>query len=128
MKDAWDSLSSFIHPNSKATPAYAADKPYYGHSLFLGGFYYPSSVSSGFCIQLDLCIDLLKKMRDWYKNELEFPEVLLKGIDALTDEYNTEFDSLQKRTELGKKGVVDKVLSTRLSKDEIIECLDAKLF
>lgn len=121
MKDAWDSLSSLIHPNSQATPAYAADKPYYGHNLFLGGFYYPGSVSSDFCIQLSLCIDLLERMRDWYRNELEFPAELLKEIDILRDEYNTQADSLEKRTESEKREVVDKVVSTRLSEDRIIE-------
>ncbi|MFC1985389.1 hypothetical protein ACFLWC_00155 [Chloroflexota bacterium] len=121
MKDAWDSLSSFIHPNSQATPAYGADKPYYGHNLFLSGFYYPGSVRSDFCIQLDLCIDLLERMRDWYKNELEFPDELSKEIDIIRNEYNTQADSLEKRTELEKKEVVDKVVSTRLSEDKIIE-------
>jgi len=121
MKDAWDSLSSLIHPNSQATAAYAADKAYYGHNLFLGGFYYPGSVSSDFCIQLSLCIDLLERMRDWYKNELEFPAELLKEIDILRDEYNTQVDSLEKRTELEKREVVDKVVSTRLYEDKIIE-------
>ena len=121
MKDAWDSLSSVIHPNSQATAAYSADKLYYGHNLFLGGFYYPGSVSSDFCIQLSLCIDLLERMRDWYKNELEFPEALLKEIDILKDEYDTQVDLLEKRTESEKREVVDKIVATRLSKDEVIE-------
>ncbi len=121
MKGAWDSLSSYIHPNGRATPAYAADKPYFGHNLFLGGFYYPESVSSDFCIQLGLCIDLLEKIRDWYKNELEFPDELSKEIDILRDEYNIQADSLEKRTESEKREVVDKVVATRLSKDEVIE-------
>ncbi|GAH42931.1 unnamed protein product, partial [marine sediment metagenome] len=120
-KDAWDSLSSYIHPNGRATPVYAADKPYYGHNLFLGGFYYPGSVSSDFCIQLGLCIDLLERLRDWYENELEFPDELSKEIDILREEYNTQVDSLEKRTESEKREVVDKVVSTRLSEDKIIE-------
>lgn len=121
MKDAWDSLSSYIHPNSEATAAYAADKPYFGHNLFLGGFYYPGTVRDDFLIQLDLCIDLLERMRDWYKNELEFPDELLKEVDILRDEYHTQADYLKKRTESEKKEVVDKVVATRLSKDEVIE-------
>lgn len=121
MKDAWDILSSYIHPNSRATPVYSADKLYYGHNLFLGGFYYPTSVRSDFCIQLDLCIELLERMRDWYNDELEFPDSLLKGIDMLRDEYNTQVDSLKERTESEKREVIDKVVSTRLSKDKIIE-------
>ncbi len=121
MKDAWDSLSSHIHPNSEATAAYAADKPYFGHNLFLGGFYYPGTVRFDFLIQLDLCIDLLERMRDWYKKELEFPDELLKEVDILRDEYHTQADYLKKRTESEKKEVVDKVVATRLSKDEVIE-------
>ena len=121
MKDAWDSLSSFIHPNSQATPVYGADKPYYGHNLFLGGFYYPVSVRSDFCIQLGLCINLLERMRDWYRNELGFSEAFLKEIDILRKEYNTQVDSLENRTESEKREVVDKVVSTRLSEDKIIE-------
>ena len=120
-KDAWDLLSSYIHPNSQATPSYGADKPYYGHNLFLGGFYYPGSVSSDFCIQLGICIELLERMRAWYKNELEFPDELSKEMDSLEDEYRTQADYLKKRTELEKREVVDKVVATRLSKDKVIE-------
>lgn len=121
IKETWDLLSSYIHPNGRATPAYSADKPYFGHYLFLGGFYYPGSVSSDFCIQLGICIELLEKIRDWYKNELEFPDELSKEIDILKDEYDTQVDSLEKRTEAEKKEVVDKVVATRLPKDEVIE-------
>ena len=121
MKDAWDSLSSYIHPNSEATSAYGADKPYFGHNLFLGGFYYPGTVRFDFLIQLDLCIELLEKMRDWYKNKLEFPNELSKEIDILRDEYDTQADYLKKRTKSEKKEVVDKVVATRLPKDEVIE-------
>lgn len=60
-------------------------------------------------------------MRDWYKNELEFPTELLKVIDTLRDEYRTQADYLKKRTETEEKEIVDKVVATRFSKEEVIE-------
>ncbi len=120
-KDAWDSLSSYIHPNSQATPVYGADKPYYGHSLFLGGFYYPSSVEFLYTLQLLLCTEFIDRMRDWYKKELEFPDELSKEIDSLKDEYHAQADYLKKRTKSEEKEVVDKIVATRLPKEEVIE-------
>lgn len=120
-KDSWDLLSSYVHPNSKGTPAYGADKPYYGHNLFLGGFYYPGSVEWLFSLQLLICIKLLERMKEWYEKELKFPEELSTEIDSLENEYHTQIDYLEKRTELEKREVVDKVVSTRLSEEEVIE-------
>lgn len=125
MKEAWDSLSSYVHPNGRATLVYAADKPYYGHNLFLGGFYYPKSVSSDFCIQLGICLDLLERMRDWYQDELEFPDELEKEIHMLRADYNNQVVSLEERAEAEKKEIVDKVVATRLSKDKVIEWFES---
>jgi hypothetical protein len=36
-KDMWDDLSSYIHPNRLALPAYSSGRPYFGHNLYLGG-------------------------------------------------------------------------------------------
>ncbi len=121
LKESWETLSSWIHPNSTAVAIYGADKPYYGHDLFLNGFYYPSSVSFLFTLQLDLCIVFLKRLKDWYGTELEFSNELLQEINSLEAEYHTQEDYLKKRTESEEKEVVDKVVATRLSKDEVIE-------
>ena len=72
LKELWDMLSSYIHTNSKAVPAYGADKPYYGHNLFLNGFYYPSSVEFLFTLRLDLCIEFLKEWSTQHAYEIYF--------------------------------------------------------
>jgi hypothetical protein len=120
-KDIWDWLSSYIHTNSKATPVYGANKPYYGHNLFLGGFYYPESVELIYRLQLLLCIEFLKRMINWYKNELDFTDKLLKGVDSLKGEYDIQVNYVKGRVESENKEIVDKVVSTRLSKDKVIE-------
>jgi hypothetical protein len=120
-KDIWDWLSLYIHTNSKATPVYGADKPYYGHNLFLGGFYYPESVEFLFRLQLLLCIEFLKRMMNWYKNEPEFTSKLLMDTDSLEGEYDIQVNYFKGRVESESKEVVGKVISTRLSKDKVIE-------
>ncbi len=119
--ESWSILSSYIHPNGSATPYYAADKPYYGHNLFLNGFYYPSSVEFVFTLQLDLCIEFLKRMKDWYSTELRFPKKLSEAIISLEDEYRLQTAHFNKRTEIENKEVVDKVLATRLPEEKVIE-------
>ncbi|MCJ7655872.1 MAG: hypothetical protein MUO97_11370 [Dehalococcoidia bacterium] len=119
--DIWDWLSSHIHPTSKATAVYATDKPYYGHYLFLGGFYDPGSVEFTYTLQLDLCIEFLGKMMNLYKNEPEFADKLSRDIDSLKSEYHIQASYLKERAESENKEVVDKVVSTRLSRDEIIQ-------
>ncbi len=125
VKDAWDSLSSLIYPNAKSTPAYAADKPYFGHNLFLGGFYYPRSASTDFCIQVGLCIDLLEKLRDWYPHET-LPPSILKRMGSLRNEYDTEAALLDERTKSEVVEVVDKVVATRLSGDKALAWLRSR--
>lgn len=120
-KKLWDDLSAKIHPNSDAVPIYGADKPYYGHNLFLGGFYYPTSVECYFRLQLYLCIVFTEKIKDWYKEILITNPELIKEIDSLEDEYNTQVEILERRTEAEKKEAVDKIVSTRLSREEVIE-------
>ena len=120
-KNIWDSLSAQIHPNSEAVPIYGADKPYYGHNLFLGGFYYPTSVELCFGLQLWLCIRFTERLKDWYREILEATSELISEIDSLEDEYDTQCEMLKRRTEVERKEVVDKILATRLSQDEVIE-------
>ncbi len=124
-KDIWDSLSSFIHPNAQAVPVYGADQPYYGHNIYLSGFYSPSSVEFLFTLQLDLCITFLRRLKDWYKAELEFSEEFLQEIDSLEVEYHTQVGYFKKRMESEEKEVVDKVVATRLSDDELIEWFES---
>jgi hypothetical protein len=118
--DIWDWLSSYIHPTSKATAFYGADKPYYGHYLFLGGFYYPRSVEFTYTLQLDLCIEFLERMKNWYKNEPEIANTFFKDIDSIKNEYHIQANDLKRRVESENKEIVDKVVATRLSEDEII--------
>ncbi|UCG54388.1 MAG: hypothetical protein JSV32_07325 [Dehalococcoidia bacterium] len=118
---AWNNLSSYIHPNGCATPWYGADKPYYGHNLFLNGFYYPSSAEFVFTLQLHLCIDFLNRLNEWYSMELRFPKKLTEEIISLKDEYNLQVKNLEKRMKVENKEVVDKVLATRLTDEEVIK-------
>lgn len=120
-KDIWDHLSSYIHPNSEATAVYGADKPYYGHYLFLGGFYGPGSIEFIYTLQLLLCIEFLERMINWYKDEPGFSATLLKDVDSLKDESDIQVNYLKERVESENKEVVDKVVSTRLSEGEVIE-------
>lgn len=120
-KKIWDDLSAQIHPNSAAVPIYGADKPYYGHNLFLGGFYYPTSVEFCFRLQLSLCIIFTERLKDWYKEVPETTSELITEIDSLEDEYKTQCEMLERRTEAERKEVIDKIVATRLSSDEVIE-------
>lgn len=122
-KELWDDLSAQIHPNSEAVPIYGADKPDFGHNLFLGGFYYPTSVECYFRMQLSLCIIFTERLKDWYKEVLETTSELITEIDSLEDEYKTQCEMLERRTEAERKEVVDKIIATRLSRDEVIEWL-----
>ena len=121
LKSIWDALSQQIHPNSQAVPIYGADKPYYGHNLFLGGFYYPKRVEYYLELQLLLCITFTQKIKEWYKEILKTNSELIKEIDSLEDEYRTQVQILERLTEAETKEVVDKIVSTRLSKEEVIE-------
>lgn len=121
LKELWEVLSAKIHPNSEAVPIYGADKPLYGHYLFLGGFYYPSSVEYIMRLQLHFCILFTERLKDWHKDVLEVNSELITDIDSLQDEYKAQCAMLETRTEAETKEIVDKVVATRLSPEEVIE-------
>lgn len=121
LKELWDVLSAKVHPNSEAVLIYGADKPLYGHYLFLGGFYYPSSVKFILTLQLHFCIVFTERLKDWYKDVFEVNSELITDIDSLQDEYKAQCAVLKTRTEAETKEVVDKIVATRLSEDEVIE-------
>lgn len=120
-KSIWEDLSSHIHPNSQSVPIYAADKPFFGHNLFLGGFYYPKRVEYCLRLQLQLCITFTNRITQWYKEILKSDSELISDVDSLEDEYENQVEILKSVTEAENKEVVDKIVSTRLSKEAVIE-------
>jgi hypothetical protein len=122
-KDVWDWLSSYIHPNDKARPAYAKSRPIFGHNLYLGGFYDPAPTATLFLIQLATCINFLDDIYNWYKDALSFPKELPRKIEALEKAYHKQHRELQKRADSEQKAIDSKVEKTRLSKEEIIKML-----
>jgi hypothetical protein len=122
-KYLWDELSALIHPNGIASSISAADKPYYGHSVFIGGFYYPKSIDLFYSIQLLSSIEFSENMLKWYENELRFSSKLKKDIKSLEKKYRIQEKRFAKRVESENREVVDKVVSSRLPEDRIIEVL-----
>jgi len=120
-KDVWDWLSAYIHPNGRATPVYATSKPFYGHYLYLGGFYHPGSIATFFQIQLSLCIQFLQSFMSWYKDELTFPAELPRKIEMSEDVYHNQIDRLKERARSRQKATDDIIEVTRLSKGEVIK-------
>ena len=82
-KDIWDSWSSYIYPNHWALPAYSSSRPYFGHNVYLGGFYDPVPIATQFQMQLAVCINFLGGIMSWYKDDLPFPPELPRKIKLL---------------------------------------------
>lgn len=120
-KDTWDWLSSFIHPNCLATPVYGASKEFFGHNLYIGGFYQPGSIVTCWGIQLALCFHFLQSFISWYKDELPFPPEMQGGIEALEEAYHDKTDKLKERAYSEQKDIHRKIEATRFSREEVIK-------
>lgn len=122
-KDIWDWLSSYIHPNDEARPAYSKSRPFFGHNLYLGGFYDPVPTAIFFLIQLSICINFLDTIYNWYKDALPFPNELPRKIEVLEKAYHKQNDKLKKRAYAEQKAIESEIQKTRLSKKEIVKML-----
>ncbi len=120
-KDIWDWLSSYIHPNDEARPAYSKSRPFFGHNLYLGGFYEPVPTATFFLMQLATCINFLDTIYNWYKDDLLFPEELPKKIEVLEEAYHKQKGKLKERADSEHQKMRGEIEKTRLSKEEIIK-------
>jgi len=120
-KEEWDDLSSYIHPNSWALPAYSGSRPFFGYNIYLGGFYDPIPIACSFGMQLGICINFLGCFINWYKDDLAFPRELPREIEILEETYRSEIIKLKERADSEQQKIKDKIKTTRLSKDEIIK-------
>ncbi|MCJ7426136.1 MAG: hypothetical protein MUO17_03245 [Dehalococcoidales bacterium] len=121
LKDIWDWLSSYIHPNDKARPVYSKSRPFFGHNLYLGGFYEPMPTATFFLMQLAICINFLDTIYNWYKDDLLFPEGLPKKIEVLEEAYHKQKGKLEGRADSEHQKMKGKIEKTRLSKEEIVK-------
>jgi len=120
-KDIWDDLSSFIHPNRWALPAYSSSRPYFGYNIYLGGFYDPVPIAIQFTIQLAVCINFLDDIMSWYKDDLPFPPELPRKIELLEETYHNQTNKLKKRADSEHQKMKGEIEKTRLSKEEIVK-------
>jgi len=120
-KGIWDWLSSYVHPNGVATPVYAMSKPFYGHNLYLGGFYHPGSLATFFQIQLSICIQFLERYIEWYKDDLLFPDELLSKVKRLEEVYDNQADRLKERARSRQRTIDNIIEVTRLPKEEVVK-------
>jgi len=121
LKDIWDWLSSYIHPNDKARPVYSKSRPFFGHNLYLGGFYEPMPTATFFLMQLAICINFLDTIYNWYKDDLLFPEELPKKIEVLEEACHKQKGKLEGRADSEHQKMKGEIEKTRLSKEEIIK-------
>ena len=121
LKDIWDWLSSYIHPNNKARPAYSKSRPFFGHNIYLGGFYEPVPTATFFLMQLATCINFLDTIYNWYKNDLLFPEELPKKIEVIEEAYYKQKDKVERRAASEHQNMKGEIEKTRLSKEEIVK-------
>jgi hypothetical protein len=120
-KDIWDSLSSYIHPNSLALPAYSSSRPYFGHNIYLGGFYDPVPIAIHFIMQVATCINFLDTIYNWYKDDLPFPKELPRNIEVLEEAYHKQKGKLKERADSEHQKMKGEIEKTRLSKEEIVK-------
>ena len=120
-KHVWDWLSSYIHPNCLASPVYGATKEYYGHNLYLDGFYQPGSAGTFQHMQLSICHHFVQNLWDWYKDELPFPSEMQTILAELEIKYKDQTDKLKGRTRSEQKEMSDRMKETRLTHTEIIQ-------
>jgi len=121
LKDIWDGLSSFIHPNRQAVPAYSSSRPYFGHNIYLGGLYAPVPTATFFLVQLNICINFLDTVYNWYKDDLPFPPELPRKIELLEEKYHNQTDKLKERADSEHQKMRGEIEKTRLSKEEIVK-------
>jgi hypothetical protein len=120
-KGVWDWLSSYIHPNCLAAPVYGANKQYYGHNIYLDGFYQPGPMCSSWHIQLSLTLHFTKNLWNWYKDELPFPPEMQSELLRIEENYREQTEKLKARGHSQQKEMTEKIEQTRLSDGEIIE-------
>jgi hypothetical protein len=122
-KELWDHLSSYIHPNRGALPAYSSSRPYFGHNIYLGGFYEPVPIANEFLMQLAICINFLDDIVSWYKDDTLFPKELPTKLELLEKEYREQANKLKKRANSEGKKIESEIEKTRFSDEEIVKFL-----
>lgn len=121
LKDIWDWLSSYIHPNDKARSAYSKSRPFFGHNLYLGGLYDPVPTATLFSTQLGTCINFLDTIYNWYKDDLPFNAELPRKIEVLEEAYHKQKGKLKERADSEHQKMKGEIEKTRLSKEEIVK-------
>jgi len=117
-KDLFDLISSYIHPNDKARPAYSKNRPFFGYNLYLGGFYDPAPIAISFITHLSLSVNFLKTIIDWYKNDLLFPIEMSKEVEILEETYRKQANALKERATKEQTAMDEKIQAMRLTPEE----------
>ena len=118
-KEHWNTLSSYIHPNSQALPSFSSSRPFFGYNVYLGGFYAPTPIAISFGIQLAICINFVECFMNWYKEDLLFPSEFPRKMEMLEKASHDQIEKLRKRASVEQQKTDSEIKTTRLQEKEI---------
>ncbi|GAG04318.1 unnamed protein product, partial [marine sediment metagenome] len=120
-EELWNIVSMYIHPTSRATPAYSGIKRNFGYKLHLRGFYAPLPIAFSFNEAIEICLEFTDSFMHWFKEDLPFPSELSKNLEMLVQAYDDQSKKLMERARLEQQKIDGEIEATRLSKEQIIQ-------